>query len=59
MPEIERFFHRIIREACNNNMSENHALKEYVMPSTEEPRVIIVHPTVDANNYELKPSRLN
>ena len=40
-------------------MSENHALKEYVIPSTEEPRVIIVHPTVDANNYELKPSRLN
>ena len=29
-------------------------LKEYATPSTEEPQAIIVYPTVEGNNFEIK-----
>jgi len=31
----------------NINMAEEHTLKEYATPSMEEPRAIIVYPTVE------------
>jgi len=34
-------------------------LKEYATPSTEEPQAIIVYPTVERNNFEIKPTLLN
>jgi len=55
--EIERFLHKRRREAQNNNdMAEEHTLKEYATPSTEEPHAIIVYPTVEGNKFEIKPT---
>jgi len=55
--EIERFLHKRRREARNNNaITEEHTLKEYATPSTEEPLVIIVYLTVEGNNFEIKPA---
>jgi len=34
-------------------------LKEYATPSTEEPQAIIMYPTVEGNNFEIKPAILN
>jgi len=34
-------------------------LKEYATPSTEEPQAIIVYPTVEDDNFEIKPTLLN
>jgi len=34
-------------------------LKEYATPYTEEPQAIIVYPTVEGNNFEIKPALLN
>ncbi|KEH38085.1 hypothetical protein MTR_2g460950 [Medicago truncatula] len=34
-------------------------LKEYATPYTEEPQAIIVYPTVEGNNFEIKPAQLN
>ena len=34
-------------------------LMEYATPSTDEPHDIIVYPTVEGNNFEIKPSLLN
>ena len=34
-------------------------LKEYATPSAEEPQAIIVYPTVESNNFEIKPALLN
>jgi len=34
-------------------------LKEYATPYTEEPQAIIVYPTVDDDNFEIKPALLN
>ena len=46
-------------EAQNNNdMAEQHTLKEYAIPSTEEPHAIIVYPTVEDNDFEIKPALL-
>jgi len=57
VPEIERFLHKRRREAQNNNvMAEERTLKEYAIPSTEDPHAIIVYPTVEGNNFEIKPS---
>jgi len=57
VPEIERFLHKRRREAQNNNdMAKEHTLKEYATPSTEESHAIIVYPTVEGNNYEIKPA---
>jgi hypothetical protein len=39
-------------------MAEEHALKEYAIPSTEEPCAIIVYPTVEGENFEIKPAQL-
>ena len=33
-------------------------LKEYATPSTEEPQAIIVYPTDEGNNFEIKPALL-
>ena len=55
LPEIERFLHKRIREAQNNNdMAEECTLKEYATPSTEETHVIIVYPTVEGKFFEIK-----
>jgi len=35
-------------------MAEEHTLKEYATPSTEEPHAIILYPTVEGNNFEIK-----
>jgi hypothetical protein len=37
-------------------MAEERTLKEYATPSTEEPHAIIVYPTVEGNNFEIKPA---
>ena len=37
-------------------MVEERTLKEYTTPSTEEPHDIIVYPTVEGNNFEIKPA---
>jgi len=34
-------------------------LKEYATPSTDEPQTIIVYPTVEDDNFEIKPALLN
>jgi hypothetical protein len=61
VPEIERFFYERRRNTCNNrnDISEERTLKEYATPSTDEPHAIIVYPTVEANNLEIKPALLN
>jgi len=60
VPEIERFLHKRKREAQNNNaMAAEHTLKEYATPSTDEPQAIVVYPTVEGNNFEIKPALLN
>src|SRR4030043_1354656 len=59
IPEIERFLHKIRREARNNNMADNRTLKEYATPSTEETQAVIVYPAVEAKNFEIKPALLN
>ena len=33
--------------------------KEYATPYMEEPQAIIVYPTVEGNNFEIKPALLN
>jgi len=35
-------------------MAEEHTLKAYAIPSTEESYAIIVYPTVEGNNFEIK-----
>ena len=57
--EIERFLHRRRREARNNTAMANRTLKEYATPSTAEPQAIIVYPTVEDDNFEIKPALLN
>jgi len=37
-------------------MAKEHTLKEYTTASTEEPHAIIVYPTVEGNNFEIKPA---
>jgi len=59
VPEIERFLHKRKREARHNNaMAAERTLKEYPTPSMEEPKAIIVYPTVEGNNFEIKPALL-
>jgi len=36
-------------------MAEKRALREYAIPSADEPYVVIVYPAVEANNFEIKP----
>ena len=40
-------------------MAAERTLKEYATPSTQEPHAIIVYPTVEGNNFEIKPALLN
>jgi len=48
------------RKARNNiGMAVERSLKEYAIPSTEEPHAIIVYPTVEGENFEIKPVLLN
>ena len=37
-------------------MTEERILKEYATPYTEESHAIIVYPTVEGNNFEIKPA---
>jgi len=37
-------------------MAEERTLKEYAIPSTKEPRAIIVYPTVEGDNFKMKPA---
>ena len=59
IPEIERFLHRRRRAAQNNTAMANRTLKEYATPSTAEPQAVIVYPTVEDDNFEIKPALLN
>ena len=57
VPKIERFFRERRWNAHNNNdMAEEHALKEYAIPSSDESYAIIMYPTVEDNNFEIKPT---
>jgi len=40
-------------------MAEERTLMEYATPSTEEPYAIIVYPTVEGNNFEIKPALIS
>ena len=57
--EIERYLHTRLREARNNIAMAECTLKEYATPSTDEPHAIIVYPTVEDDNFEIKPALLN
>jgi len=60
VPEIEGFLHKRKRKAQNSNgMAEERTLKEYATPSTEESHAIIVYPTDEGNNFEIKCALLN
>jgi len=57
--EIEKYLHKRKREARNNIAMAERTLKEYATPATDEPQTIIVYPTVEGNNFEIKPALLN
>jgi hypothetical protein len=59
VPEIEWFLHKRKRDTQNNTAMTEHTLKEYATPSMDEPQVIIVYPTVEGDNFEIKPVLLN
>jgi len=59
VPEIERFLHKRKRDARNNTAMAERTLKEYATPYTEEPQAIIVYPTVEDDNFEIKHALLN
>jgi len=59
IPEIERYLHTRQREARNNTAMAERTLEEYATPSTEELQAIIVYPTVEDDNFEIKPTLLN
>jgi len=40
-------------------MAEECTLREYATPSTDEPLAVIMYPTVEAVNFEVKPALLN
>lgn len=60
--EIESYIHKIRRlqqilvPIAEN---DNRPLKEYNVPSNEEPHSSIFHPSIEANNFELKLSLLS
>jgi len=65
--EIERYFrarHRLLFETLSmsdthtemGDNNDNRPLKEFVVPSEEEPHTGIVYPAIVANNFQLKPS---
>lgn len=69
--EIERYFRTRRRlkfdtpsgsdtktEMGDNDNNYNQPLKEFVVPSGEDPHVSIVRPAIATNNFELKPSLL-
>jgi len=61
--EIERFLHiRCQVERIHAQMAQAHnanrPLKDFVVPYQDEPHSSIVNPTIQANNFELKPSLL-
>jgi hypothetical protein len=37
-------------------MAKERTLRKYATPSTDEPHVVIVYLTVEANNFEIKPA---
>ena len=48
--KIEKFFReRRWNTHNNNNMAEERALKQYAIPSSDEPYVVIMYPTVEDN----------
>jgi len=57
--KIERFLHKKKKEARNNTVLAERTLKEYATPYTEEPQAIIVYPTVEDDNLEIKHALLN
>jgi len=40
-------------------MAEEHTLREYATPSTDEPHAVIVYPAVESINFKIKPALLN
>ena len=37
-------------------MVEERALREYAIPSSDEPYAVIMYPMVEDNNFEIKPA---
>jgi len=37
-------------------MAEERSLREYAIPSSDEPYAVIMYPTVEDNNFEIKPA---
>ena len=37
-------------------MKEDETHREYAIPSSDEPYVVIMYPTVEGNNFEIKPA---
>jgi len=60
VPEIERWLHERRRKARNNknDVAEEHTFREYATPSTDKPHTVVVYPTVEAVNLEIKPALL-
>ena len=54
---IRRQFERIHAQMAQAQ-NANRPLKDFVVPSQDEPHSSIVTPTIQANNFELKPSLL-
>ena len=66
--EIERYFRarrRLLfdtpsqsetQSEMGDNNNDNRPLKDFAVPSEEEPHTSIVRPAIAANNFELKPS---
>ena len=59
IPEIKRYLRKRKRDARNNTAMANRTLKEYATPSTAEPQAIIVYPTIEDDNFEIRPALLN
>src|SRR4030042_2451744 len=59
--EVERFLHlrrRLEELRAEMALQDDRPLKDYAVPSEDEPHSSIVNPAVQANNFELKPSLL-
>lgn len=63
-PEIERFIHlkhrkRELRAILDPMVKlNNHPLKDFAVPSQDEPHSSIIPPAIQVDNFELKPPLL-
>jgi hypothetical protein len=56
---MKRFLHKRKRDAQNNIAMADRTIKEYATLSMAEPQAIIVYPTIEGGNFEIKPALLN